>query len=478
MKKFTTLLFVLLISCGAFAQFNFVWNDTYSYTVTSGFSNEARKVAVDASGNVFVLSDITSDLDSTNHVGPTQYYVVLRKYTPAGVLLVQKFVNVKNMMVSGTFDFKSAFALEIDGSGSVFIGFNTFNSVGSNYDVQVMKYNNNLTSAWTFIYSTPANETGVNIVLRGTATFLLFKSVTGANTTYSIARVIPNTGTSVPLYSFDTNLDVVTNMVTTPTKNLFVTGYRLISGVKNVMTASVNTSGLLKWKSTYNNGTVSGDDVGNDILASIDGFLYVGGTTFTNATNGTDALILRYNSANGTRNSGLLINIPQGAVINETGYEVVDGPVGTIYFSATRGNRDVFVYKVSTSNGVVLNANASFKPNPASFTSISSLNIADMKVSASGKVYVCGGITGGSASGNFGASYLANFGPVSGAFSLLGNVATTGTSDDSYQGVGIALDPPRNVLIYLQSFWSTNLTHSNELILVDSYSMECFGPEH
>ena len=114
MKKITTLLFVLLISCGAYAQFNFFWNDTYSYTVTSGFSNEARKVAVDASGNVFVLSDITSDLDSTNHVGPTQYYVVLRKYTQAGVLLVQKFVNVKNMMVSGTFDFKSAFKFATD----------------------------------------------------------------------------------------------------------------------------------------------------------------------------------------------------------------------------------------------------------------------------------------------------------------------------------------------------------------------------
>jgi hypothetical protein len=471
MKKIITLLILLFAGFNSIAQFNFLWNDTYSYTVSSGFSNEARKVAVDASGNVFVLSDITSDLDSTNHVGPTQYYVVLRKYTPAGVLSVQKFVNVRNMMVSGTFDFKSAFALEIDASGSVYIGFNKYNTVGSNYDVQVMKYNNALTTAWTFIFSTPANETGVKVVLRGSATFLLFKSVSGANTTYSIVRCEPNFVNSVPMYSFDTNIDVVTNMVTTPTKNLFVTGYSLISGVKNVMTASVNTSGLLKWKSTYNNGTVSGDDVGNDILASNDGFLYVGGTSFTNATNGTDAMILRYNSSNGTRNAGLIINIPQGASINETGYEVADGAAGTVYFSATRGTRDVFVYKVSTTNGLVLNANASFKPSPPSFTSISSISITDMKISSSGRVYVCGAISGGSTTGNFTASHLSSFGMNAGVFSFIENLETDGTNTNCYSGVGIALDPPRNVLLVLRNFWSTNFTHANENYLLDSFVM-------
>lgn len=470
MKKITTLLFVLFICTGSHAQFNLYWNNTFNYTTTSGFSNEVRKVATDANGNVFVLSDITSDLDSANHVGPTQYYVLLKKFSPSGSLLAQKSFDVKNMAVSG-YDFRSAFALEIDATGNVFIGFNKYNSAGTNSDVQVMKYNNALTTAWTFKFATPALETGVKIVLRGSATFLLFKSVNGANTTYSIVRCEPNFISSVPMYSFDANLDVVNSIATTPSLNLFVTGYRMISGVKNVMTASINMAGNLKWKYTFNNNTVAGDDFGTKIIVGTDGFLYVTGTSYLNAVNGNDAMVLRYNAANGTRNAQMFLNYSQGSGNNDNGIEIAQGTAGTMFMAATKGTSDIVVYKLSTTNGVTVNSFAGYKPTPQSYTSLTSLTIGDMKVASSNNVYICGSVGGASTSGNFSASYLVKFGLLSGVFSSLANTDVEGSNQDNFQGVAIALDPPRNGLVRVRSYFSTYANHLNERISVDYFTM-------
>lgn len=453
------------------AQFNLYWANSYAYTVTSGFSNEVRKVATDANGNIFVLSDITSDLDSTNHVGPIQYYVILQKYSPSGTLLIQKHFNVRNMQVSNTFNNSSAFALIVDASGSVYIGFNRYNVGGSNYDIQVMKYNNALTSAWTFAYSTPANESGIDIVLRGSTTFLLFKSVSGANTTYSISKVQPNAGTSQPLYSFDANFDVVNSITTTPTLNLFVTGYRLISGVKNAMTASLTPLGNLKWKQTFNNNTVTGDDIGTKIMVGTDGFIYIAGTTFVNGTNGNDALVLRYNASNGTRNFQLAINYNLGSLNTDIGYDIAQGTGGFVFLGTTKGNSDVVVHKINTVNGLNVTSSASYKPTPQNYTSFNSVNINTLKIASSNNVYVGGGVFAGSASGNFGASYLARFGMLGANFGVLGSTDVEGSNAECYETMSIAFDAPRNNVIRVRNFWSTNATHGQESIFIEDFSL-------
>lgn len=471
MKKIIPLLILLIAGFSSFAQFNWYWTTDFVYTVTSGFSNEVRKVATDASGNIFVLSDVTSDVDTANHVGPTQYYVLLQKYSPSGTLLVQRVLNANTMPLSGSFDYKSAFSLVVDASGSVFIGFNKYNVIGNNYDVQVMKYTNSLTLPWTFVFASPANDSGVDIVLRGSTPFLLLKSVSGGNTTYRIAKAQPNTSTSQATYSFDANLDVVNSITTTSTLNLFVTGYRTIGGVKNVMIASVNGAGLLKWKQTFNNNTIAGDDVGIKIMVGTDGFLYIAGTTFTNATNGNDALVLRYNAANGTRNFSLGINYNLGSAVADVGYDIVQGTGGFVFLGTTKGNSDIVVHKISTVNGLSVNASASYKPNPQNYTSINSVNINAMKIASSNNIYLGGGVFASSTSGNFGASYLARFGMSGGSFSFLGSTDVDGSNTENYETMSVAFDPPRNNVIRVRNFWSTNATHLQEAVFVDSYSM-------
>lgn len=471
MKKITILFISLFISCQVFSQFNPYWSDAFQYTVSSGYSNEARKVAIDASGNIFVLSDITSDIDSANHPGPTQYYVVLRKYTPAGVLMVQKIVNVNNMNVNGTYNYSSAFTMKIDGSNNIYIGYNRYNSSGANYDVGVIKYNNSMTSHWSYLYSTPANETGVDMVLRESTAFVLVKSVSGVNTTYVVIRATPNLTNSTALYSFDTNIDVVNSMTTSPLLNCFFTGYRIVGGAKVAMAASVTPGGSLKWKSTFNNGSASGDDYGTKIMLGNDGFLYVAGTTYTNATYGNAAMLLRFNASNGIMNAKLALNYNLGNSNNDIGFDIVEGASGVKFLGAVCGTLDVVVYKIITTNGLTVNATSNYKPVPSSFSTLIGLNISDFKVASSNNVYVTGSITGTSPSGNFSASYLTKFGMASGVFTNLGSTTVDGDFNENYQGVGITLDATRNTLINIRNFWNTNFNHSIENIIIDDYNM-------
>src|SRR4029077_12631160 len=114
-----TLIFILLAGGKGYAQFSNLWNISYQHTAKPNFSNESRKIAQDAAGNIFVLADVTSD---GAVVGTTYHYVTLLKYSSSGTLLLQKDMNINNHVVSG-FDNLSAFGLGIDGSGNVYIGY-------------------------------------------------------------------------------------------------------------------------------------------------------------------------------------------------------------------------------------------------------------------------------------------------------------------------------------------------------------------
>src|SRR5690242_11230296 len=102
MKKIATLLLAWGISAGVgFAQYSVTWNTQYQHTSTSGFSNEGRRIVEDASGNIFVMLDATSDVDPTGLHGGTWNYVVLNKYSSNGVLLASVNINTQKHIYSG-----------------------------------------------------------------------------------------------------------------------------------------------------------------------------------------------------------------------------------------------------------------------------------------------------------------------------------------------------------------------------------------
>jgi Secretion system C-terminal sorting domain len=374
-------------------------------------------------------------------------------------VLATKVINVTSMTLSGGHDFRASYGLGIDATNNVYVGFNKYN--GTNYDACVNKYNNALTVLQrSSVYSTAGDDNiGVDMKIRGSSAVVLEKSVSGANTTYSVF----NSTVTAPaaLYSFAANTDVLNAITTAANKNIFVTGYSLVSGVKVAMTAAINATGGLKWQKTFNHGSATGDDFGSEIMIGADGDIYVSGTTYTNASNGSDVLLMRYPVANGILVWSLFINFGG----NDSGGKLADGASGFVYVTNVLMNR-VQLNKVATAGLGSLAGSVMYIPIPASaYTAVSAITLTDMKVAASGNAYLCGSITGGSTIGNFNASYLVK---ISSGLTILATNTVEGNNPDNFAGAGVALDPTTNHVIALRSYWSGFTAHNTEKAYVTS----------
>jgi hypothetical protein len=465
MRKLTTLLALMVCSFAGFAQFAENWNFRYQATTSVNYSSEGRKVINDAAGNIYVLGDFSSDQDTTNHfISNTQYTVRLQKFDFYGNLIRTRYFIVGGLVAVGN-ENRSGFGMFLDGSGNVCFGYSLLNVAG-NYDVVLKKVTNTLNDIWTYTYTTPGNDIGVDLQPGNNNGILaIVKTTNGSNTTYSIVSTDNNGGTATQaLYNFTANTEVV-NSVVYYNRIFYVTGYTLTSGVKSVMTAAIGNTGTLKWKANYNNGTAaSGDDYGTQIIVgSTDALLYVLGTTYVNGTNGTDGILLRYNTS-GVIQGSLSLN----QSTTDVGAVIANGPSGYV-FAACSNSNSVKVYKIQVSP---LNAAlaTNYFPIPSSaYTGITGVTVADMKVSSGGNAYVIGAVTGTSASGNFSAGYLAKFGMNGFLFKLINNRSVEGSFQTSYNPVSLVLDAVRTDVIVLENYFNTYTSHATEKYWLRDY---------
>ena len=235
-----------------------------------------------------------------------------------------------------------------------------------------------------------------------------------------------------------------------------------------MLTASVNfLTGLAKWKVTFNNSTVSGDDYGTNLMIGADGDIYVIGTVLRTNGTGYSGKVLRYNAANGIVVRSLALNSTGNG--NEIGRQIANGPAGFLFAACSHGT-SVNVYKLQTGNTLVLNGTALYGVTPSSpFTSVTDVTINDIKVAISNNVYITGTVYANSASGTFTADYLAKFGVSGPNFTMLNSLGGVyGNFNESLQGTGIALDNLHNDVIFLQSSALTNVSHLQEFIYISN----------
>lgn len=458
MKKTYLLLALSLCASGIFAQFVENWNIQYQTTSASNFSNEGRKIVTDANSNVFVLGDFSSDLDSAGHnAGGTQNTVRIRKYDYLGNLIYWRCIPVVGLINNG-YDNRSGFGMQLDASGNVYIGYSVLNASG-NMDVVIDKYTNSLSHKWRYTYATSTNDIGVAFKLSASTVYALVKTYSGANATYSIIAPSGSGTSSTPLYSFTANVDVVNDLILSSSKMIYCTGYSVVSGSRVVMTAAISTLGALKWKSTYNHSSVTGDDYGTGLVIGSDGSIEVMGTTYTSAANGTDGMVLKYNTS-GFLQGTLFLNQSTADI----GGAIVVGPAGYV-FVACANSTSASVYKIQTANPLSTTATAVYIPTPVSaFTAVTNVSIADMKMAASNNIYLCGTVSANAGGGNFTASFLGKFGYQGFNFKLLNNIDVIGVFADNYSSVGLILDGYKNDIIYLRNNWGNNTNHASEKI--------------
>ncbi len=462
MKKIYLIISIALVCISASAQFAENWSKQYQTTTSSNFSNEGRKVVSDANSNVFVLGDYSSDNDSAgHHVSTTQYSVRIHKYNFQGNLLTWAYIPVNGLINNG-YDNKSGFGLELDASGNVYVGYSILNAAG-NFDVVIANYSNNLVKNWAKSYSTGNNDAGVDLKLIGNTAIALVQSVNpgNGNTTFSVVKATTIGTTASLIYSFSTNLDVVNALAVNSSKNFYLTGYSIVSGSKVAMTASVSTSGLLKWKSTFNHGSVTGDDFGSKLVLGTDGYIYVIGTTYTSAANGTDGLAMKYNTS-GIMTGVLFLH----ASAADVGGTIVNGPTNYI-FAACSNTNTAYVHKIQTNGLFAVVTSASYLPLPSNaYSSITKVSIEDIKVATSNNVYICGTITGTTAAGNFSSPILAKFGLVGFLFKLINSQPFTADNGDNYRSVNMGLDGYKLDILWLRNEWGAFSTHASEYVNV------------
>ncbi|MFM2190991.1 MAG: Secretion system C-terminal sorting domain [Bacteroidota bacterium] len=460
-------------SNGQTLPFTADWNDKYQNTSSNNFSNESRKVVANPSnGYVYILADVTSDLDSTGNPSTQTFnYTVLLQYDTLGTILNSVTINVGAHTVAG-FDRSSGFGLELDANGNVYVGYNSFTTPTS-YDVNISKYTSNLSELWNYQYNPTSSDVGIDMKVSTTGiAYSIVKSIgTGGAVRHRIIRAFgPGTSTTT-YFNFTVTNDYYTSLAIDNAQFLYLAGYRpsAVSGTgKLISTACVSTGStpFLKWSSIDNCGTVAGDDVARQLVVGPDGFLYMVGYSTGNAQHGIDAFTFKLapstgkkvweNFINNTLTDGaFLVNVPDLSTVN----------VG--WTSGSTASVD----QINASTGL-LNRRVSYSPTPAPpYTSLGQTTITGMVTSIVGKnVYMTGTIAANNAGQSFEAAWLVKFNFSSRSTSpRIENVAgVEGSFAQSKRAAGIALDNSRSNVYWIRDISETFSSHLQEKIEVSS----------
>lgn len=461
------------LTYGQTLPFTANWNDKYQNTSSNNFSNEARKVVANpTNGFVYVLADVTSDLDSSGIQSTQTFnYTVLIQYDTLGNILNTVSIDVGAHTVAG-FDRSSGFGLELDASGNVYVGYNSFTTPTS-YDVNISKYTSNLNELWNYQFNPTSSDVGIDMKVSTTGiAYSIVKSIgAGGAVRHRIIRAFGPGSATTTYFNFTITNDYYTSLAIDNSQFLYLAGYRpsSVTGTgKLISTACVSTGStpFLKWSSIDNCGTVAGDDVARHIVVGPDGFLYMVGYSTGNAQHGIDAFTFKLapgtgkkvweNFINNTLTDGaFLVNVPDLTTVN-VGW--TSGSVAS-------------VDQINASTGL-LNRRVSYPPTPAPpYTSLGQTTITGMVTSTVGKnVYLTGTIAATNAGQNFEAAWLVKFNFSSRSTSpRIENVAgVEGSFAQSKRASGIALDNSRSTIYWTRDITETFISHLQEKIEVSS----------
>ncbi|MFN5325403.1 MAG: T9SS type A sorting domain-containing protein [Bacteroidota bacterium] len=452
--------------------FTFNWNDKYQNTTSNGYSNEGRKIVVNPSnGFIYILSDVTSDLDPGGiSNGQTNSYTVLLQYEPSGSLLNSQIIDVGVHTISG-FDRSSAFGLELDATGNVYVGYNTSDSATS-YDVNISKFTANLASVWTYTFNPTSSDYGVDMKVNSAGTaYALVKSIgTGGAIRYRIIRASAAGSATTVYFNFTINPDYFSSMALDASSNIYLAGYRQAitpGSTKLITLASVTgtgTQGALRWSQLDNCGTVTGDDIAKHIVIGADGNVYITGSSVGSAQHGLDAVTMKFSSVNGKKLWENFINF----TLNDGAFFVGNPDLNTVNVAWSSGSV-VYLEQINPSTGLFIRRSG-YSPTPASpYTSLGPATITGMASSVGRNVYMTGTIAANAAGFNFDAGWLVKFNFSSRGGARIENVAPIeGTSNQSKRSVGIALDNVNTTIYWIRDIAETHANHQQEKVEISS----------
>jgi len=283
-----SLVFILFIFTGSvLSQVAQQW--VAIYNGPGNFSDEAKSIVVDGSGNVYVTGYSTG----TGGYFDNDYCTI--KYNSAGV---QQWVARYNG--PGYWN-DEANSMVVDGSGNVYVTGWSFGS-GTGYDYCTIKYNSSGVEQWVARYNGPGNgnDSAISIAIDGSGNVYVTGWSYGSGTGYDYCIIKYNSSGVqqwVARYNGPGNgNDYAFSIGVDGSGNVYVTGWSYGSGTGyDYCTIKYNSSGVQQWVARYN-GYGIGNDYANSIAVDGSGNVYVTGESYGSGTN-YDYCTIKYNSA-------------------------------------------------------------------------------------------------------------------------------------------------------------------------------------
>jgi len=309
------------------------------YNRTGNSAEEARGLAVDRNGNVYVT-------------GYSEQYATL-KYNRNGVQQWVAFYNGPN----GSRD--KVTALATDRAGNVYV---TGKSWGQEWDYATVKYDGQGNLKWVARYNGPANlddepialalDAGGNIYVTGQSTGI------GSSVDYCSIKY-DNAGVEQwvarykgPGYSWDAPCGIAVDQK----GNIYVAGSSSFEGHKNYVTVKYNASGVEQWIARYMDpASPTTNNRASAIAIDEAGYIYVTGSNRgEGAHSNSDVVTVKYNSA-GAEQWVSRYNGPQN--MSDFASAMTVDKLGNVYLTGTsfasNDNGDFLTIKYN-SQGTVL----------------------------------------------------------------------------------------------------------------------------
>lgn len=289
-KNTFILLMVLTVITGSFlttdtfAQFTQEW--LHRYTGPEASSDTPNDFVYDSEGNIYI----------TGHtlLGGAFNKMVTVKFNPQGIRLwVTKYPAPANTIVSGT-------SLKVDQSGNVYVC-GQIKNTGGNYNLLTVKYNTVGVMQWDNVYNGPGNfdDYGIGSVIDQDGYFYSAGHSYGSGTDYDFVVLKFDFNGSV-LWTrrwngIQNREDYLKRIALSGDGGVVISGSSNTASGFDFATVKYNSSGTLLWEKIYN-GPASNIDMMNDMITDASGNVFVCGYSLGVGSN-NDATLLKYDAA-------------------------------------------------------------------------------------------------------------------------------------------------------------------------------------
>jgi uncharacterized delta-60 repeat protein len=298
------------------------WATRFNGTA-NGF-DEGYDIAVDASGNVYVTGGTVTTTSNTN-------YITI-KYNNAGVQQwATTYSNTNNAS-----NIETAYAICLDATGNVYVTGSSFANTTNDHDIATVKYNNSGAQQWVSRYNGPGSvfDAGSDIVVNASSEVFVAgyaRDLVGT-TNYSYVTIKINAAGAqqwASIYDGPGNdYDAANALTITPAGNIAVTGRSLgtTSTAEDIATILYDPAGSTIWVRRYDAGVVNYDE-GMSVVADSSNRIFVTGYSYKGASN-NDYLTIKY-EANG--DTSWIVKYNGTGNNSDQAYAIAIGPTAEVY---------------------------------------------------------------------------------------------------------------------------------------------------